>query len=82
MDIGIWIVIFVFSSLFWCWILFWGGAEWLEGTFLSGLLLHMRAPLWSEEGLKIFAGLTWLIHGVWFLIGLFVPSARAFWMWH
>ena len=74
-----WIALFAASSLFWCWLLFWGGAEWLEGSFLSGLLVHFRAPHWSAEGIKLFAGLTWFLQGVWFLLGLFVPEARWFW---
>jgi hypothetical protein len=73
-----WIGLFVLNSLFWSWILFWGGAERLEGSFLAALLVHLRASAWSAEGIKLFALLSWLISGFWFLIGLFSGEVRHF----
>ncbi len=78
MSVILWVVLFAVSSLLWAWILFWGGADWLEGSFLSGLLVHVFAPRWTAEGIKVFVALTWLIEGIWFGIGCFVPAAR-FW---
>jgi hypothetical protein len=78
MDHVLWIVLFLLASLLWAWILFWGGADWLESSFLSELILHFRAPLWSADGIRIFAGLTWLAQTSWFILGLFHPEARGF----
>lgn len=73
-----WIVLFVVSSLFWCWLLFWGGADWLEGSWLAGLIVHFRATEWTAEGIKVFAALMWLCQTIWFIVGLFTPEARPF----
>jgi hypothetical protein len=79
MSLLLWVAVFAVLSLFWSWILFWGGAEWLEGSFLSGLLLDVWAPRWSADGIKVFVKLTWFLAGVWFVVGLFVPAARFWW---
>jgi hypothetical protein len=50
-----WSLLYVASVLFWVWVIWWGGAEWLEGTFVSGLLIHVFAPDWSVHGIKLFA---------------------------
>jgi hypothetical protein len=72
------IVLYLVHLLFWLWIIRWGGAEWLEGTFLSGLLIDVFAPRWSAEGIKLF-GWGWLIvTTVLFVAGLFIPDFRAF----
>jgi hypothetical protein len=78
MSVGVWVLIFALESLLWAWVLFWDGAEHLEGTFASGFLVDIFAPRWSADGIKLFAALTWLFTGVWFVVGLFVPEAR-FW---
>jgi hypothetical protein len=56
---------FAAYTLFNAWVLFWGGAERLEGSFLARLLIHQQAPRWSAQGIKLFVGLPWLI-----LVGL------------
>ena len=70
MSLSIWILVFAVSSLFWGWIVFLGGADWLEGSILSAFLVSVHAPQWSAEELKAFVGI------IWFLVGLFVPGAR------
>nr|ALS91882.1 MetaGeneMark_Unknown Function [uncultured bacterium] len=77
MDLLAWIAIFAVSSLFWAWIV-WGGPDWLEGSFLSALLLCYRAPEWPSEGIKLFAAGTWFCHAVWFVVGVVSPALR-FW---
>jgi hypothetical protein len=76
MSVAVWVAFFVVTSLFWGWVIFGGGADWLDGSFLGGLLIHFRAPMWSADGIRLFAGLTWLAEAIWFLIGLFEPAAR------
>jgi hypothetical protein len=78
MDFLLWIALFAAGSLFWAWILFWGGAERLEGTLLSGILLWCQAPTWSTTAIKVFAAGSWAIQAVWFVIGVFSPAVRWF----
>jgi hypothetical protein len=76
MSVLLWVGTFALTSLFWCWIIFWGGAEALEGTCASLFLVHWFASRWSAEGIRIFAWGSWIISGFWFVIGLFVPEMR------
>ncbi len=76
MSLLVWIIVFGLSSVFWAWIIFGGGADWLEGSLLSGFLVSWLAPRWSADGIKLFAGLTWLVQGIWFVIGLFYREMR------
>ncbi len=78
MGVAVWIGLFLLSSLFWAWLLFWGGADWLEGSWLAAVFVHFRAMEWTAEGIRLFAGLMWLGEGIWFAIGLFVPEVRLF----
>jgi hypothetical protein len=71
-----WIILYLLELLFWLWIIRWGGAERLEGTFTSGLLISYFAPGWSAEGIKLFAWLTMIAGTVWFIAGLFFPDLR------
>jgi hypothetical protein len=76
MSLGAWVVSYAGDLLFSLWILRWGGAERLEGTFASGFLISGWAPRWDAEGIKLFVLLSLLGTTVWFLVGLFVPEAR------
>lgn len=67
------------SVVFWLWVLLWGGAERLEGTFASGFLISWFAPRWSAEGIRLFALLSLLGTLVTFAVGWFVPEWRC---WH
>jgi hypothetical protein len=78
MDLLMWIAIFAANSLFWAWIVFWDGAEWLEGSFLSGLLLWFHAPAWPAQGIRLFAAGTWACQTIWFVVGLFSAAVRLF----
>ena len=80
MSVWVWVGAFVAASLFWSWVLFWGGAEWLEGSFVSGLLIDWWAPRWSADGIKVFALGTWVLSGLWFVFGLFFPDSRVLWL--
>jgi hypothetical protein len=73
-----WISLFAVELLFWLWIVKWGGAERLEGTFASGFLISILAPSWSAEGIKLFAWLTMIAGSIWFVIGLFYPDIRVY----
>lgn len=81
MGLALWVGLFALASLVWAWILFWGGADWLEGSWLAVVFVHFRAVEWSADGIRLFAGLMWLLQTVWFVIGLFVKDARLFVLW-
>jgi len=72
-----WIALHALAALFWLWILRWGGAHWLEGTFASGFLVSIFAPRWSEEGLRMCALLMLIVCGISFVLGLFMPALRC-----
>ncbi|MGL4550494.1 MAG: hypothetical protein ACRC33_04855 [Gemmataceae bacterium] len=71
--------VFAVTSLFWAWVLFGRGADWLEGSVLASLFVDTHAIRWTADGIKLFAGLTWAIGTVWFAVGLAVPEARLWW---
>jgi hypothetical protein len=72
----LWVGLFAVTSLFWCWIIFWGGAEALEGTVASLFLISYFASRWSADGIRLFAWCSWIVSGFWFVLGLFVPETR------
>lgn len=76
-SIGQWILWAGLSCVFWLWVLRWGGAERLEGTFASGFLISWFAPRWSAEGIKLFALLSLAGTLVAFVAGLFFPDLRC-----
>jgi hypothetical protein len=78
MSMLLWVGLFALASLFWCWIIFWGGAEALEGSLASMFLINRFAGEWSADGLRLFAWLSWIISGLWFVIGVFTPEARFY----
>jgi hypothetical protein len=72
------VITYSISLLFWLWVIRWGGAEWLEGTFTSGFLIHIFAPHWSADGIKLFAYGTIVISTILFILALFIPDFRYF----
>lgn len=50
------------------WVIFWGGAERLEGTFKSAFLIEGAAPFWSAAGIKIYVAISWLGALFWSLV--------------
>jgi hypothetical protein len=76
MSIEQWVLGYVVDLLFCLWVIRWGGARWLEGTFASGFLISWFAPRWSAEGIRLFTLLSLIGSSVWFVVGLFAPDAR------
>jgi hypothetical protein len=72
-----WVLCYAANVVFWLWVILWGGAEWLEGTFASAFLVSWLAPTWSAEGIKLFAWLALLFTLIAFVVGFFVPSLRC-----
>lgn len=72
------IAFYLINLLFWLWIVRWGGAEWLEGRFISGFLIHFFAPRWSADGIKLFGYGTILFSTVLFVVAIFYPDFRYY----
>ena len=70
------ILSYAVSLVFWLWIVRWGGARWLEGTLASGLQVHIFAPRWSADGIKLFGWGAIFISTIAFVLGLFWPDFR------
>lgn len=75
MSLIIWITLFLITSLWWKWIISWGGATWLMGI-KAWFFLGWFAWPWSSEQIRIYAAWTWGLETIWFVIGVFMPEAR------
>lgn len=78
MSLAEFVTLYLIQLLFWLWVVRWGGAEWLEGTFLAGFILHIFAPRWTTEGIKLFGYGSIFISTVLFIAGIFYPDFRHF----
>jgi len=78
MSLILWILSYLALAVFWLWIIRWGGAEWMEGKFVSGFLVHMWAVTWTAEGIKVFAWGLLIINTIIFILGIFFHSVRSF----
>lgn len=76
MTLFAWMVLFAAVSLLARWITSWGGAEWLEGWRASLFIDWIHAWSWEAEQIRLYALLLWVIHAIWFAVGVFVPAAR------
>jgi len=67
--------LYLLNSLFWKWILSWGGAQWIEGwksmVFLDWFTWH-----WNAEQIRLYALVIWCFSTVFFVLGLFKPEWR------
>ncbi|HEX5513374.1 MAG TPA: hypothetical protein VFY81_03200 [Gammaproteobacteria bacterium] len=79
MSLVAWTSLFLATSLFWKWVISWGGAEWLEGWKAFLVIDWFAAAVWSAEQIKLYALACWIGNGIWFAIGLFVPGLRFSW---
>lgn len=76
MSILTWILIYLGLSLFYLWVLRWGGAEWMEGWKSIFFIDWFRSVEWSSEQIRLYMLLCWIGSSIWFLIGLFSPVCR------
>lgn len=63
------------NALLLAWVIWWGGAERLEGSFLAGLLDHFAIG-WTAGGIRLYAWLWLIVSTLGFVIGVFVPGLR------
>ncbi|OLP18016.1 hypothetical protein BST81_13330 [Leptolyngbya sp. 'hensonii'] len=78
MSLIAWIVSFALTSLFWKWVLSWGGAEWLEG-WKAFFVIDLFAGFWSAKQIKLYGLICWIGSGIWFVVGLIWPAMRFHW---
>ena len=76
MSTSWWIAAYVVQALFWLWIARWGGARWVHG-WRAAFLVHWVAWRWDEEVIQLFAWLSLVGTTLWFALGMFDPSLRA-----
>ncbi|MDH1913996.1 hypothetical protein, partial [Stenotrophomonas sp. GD03794] len=76
MSLLAWIGMFAAWSLFATWVLRWGGAAWMEG-WKSLAFVDSWGSLWDEAQIKLYFLCLWIVYGLWFLAGLFVPEWRG-----
>ncbi len=76
MDLLYWLVGYVASTLFWLWVLRWGGAKWIEG-WKAWAAVGWFAGHWKAEQIRLYALLLLTLETVGFVAGLFVPSLRV-----
>ena len=76
MSLLAWIGMFAAWSLFATWVLRWGGAAWMEG-WKSLAFVDSWGSLWDEAQIKLYFLCLWIVNGLRFLAGLFVPEWRG-----
>ena len=75
MGLTAWLLWFALDSAWAWWVVWHGGAQWLQG-WKSWLLLNWWAARWNAEQIRLYVLLIWLLHAVWFVLGLLRPDWR------
>lgn len=81
MGMIFWIAMYLLSSLFYKWVLSWGGAKTIEG-WKSFFLIGWFALDWNSEQIRLYALIGWLVTTVIFIIGCFNSQFRAEYFWY
>jgi hypothetical protein len=76
METSLWPLGYIANTVFCLWVLLWGGAEWLEGKFISGFLISFFAPKWTADQIKIAAFCGIILNMGFFIFGLFFTEWR------
>ncbi|MEN2508423.1 hypothetical protein V8Z77_16055 [Stutzerimonas stutzeri] len=69
------VALYLLNSVFWKWIISWGGAQWIEG-WKSMVVLDWFAWPWNAEQIRLYALVMWSFSTLFFVIGLFKPEWR------
>ncbi len=75
MSLLMWIGCYAAQSIFYKWVLSWGGAAWLEG-WKSVFFFDFFTAFWTAEMLRLYALILWIIATFVFVVGVFVPDLR------
>jgi len=68
-------ILYIIDLVILLWIVRWGGAGWLENSFIAGFLNYFAIG-WRAEGIKLFALLWLIISTILFFVGLIEPELR------
>jgi hypothetical protein len=80
MNVRLWLLLYIANTGFVWWIVWGGGAAWFQGWRSLAIVDWLFAYRWNSEQIALYTLVCWLGHTVWFIVGLFVPEARAlFW---
>lgn len=77
MSLGLWVISYLVLLALWGWILFLRGAEFLEGSFLADFFDWFSWKM-DAEAIKLVTWIMLIVTTIWFVVGVFVPTAR-FW---
>ena len=77
MSLTAWIIQFALQSLFYKWILSWGGASYIKG-WKSIFFLDTESSSWNEEQVKMMTLFLWIGFSILFVIGLIYPEYRFY----
>lgn len=75
MSLLAWVILYMLQSLFFKWVLSWGGASWLVGL-KAVLSFGWFTWDWNAEQLRLYALILWFFASIWFVIGIFNPELR------
>lgn len=75
MSMKAWIIGYLVQLVFWIWVLRWGGAKMLEGSWIAWLL-GISGVTWDEERVKFWAWVAVFTGTGAFVLGLFYPQLR------
>ncbi|WP_081528208.1 hypothetical protein [Rubrivivax gelatinosus] len=78
MNVALWLLLYVSNTAFVFWVVWGGGAVWFEGWRSLAIVDWLFAYRWNSEQIALYTLICWVGHTVWFMVGLFVPEARAF----
>ncbi|WP_338755850.1 hypothetical protein [Moraxella lincolnii] len=76
-----WIAMYLLISLFYKWVISWGGAKTIEG-WKSFFLIGWFALDWNSEQIRLYALIGWLVTTVIFIIGCFNSQFREEYFWY
>jgi hypothetical protein len=74
-GIVLWIILFLVLSGLCAWVALGNGCESVAGL-VAALFLGADVGRWSEAGIRLFVGLTWVLLAIWFVLGLVEPTLR------
>jgi len=77
MSLSVWLLLFAADTMFAYWLLRRGGAEWMEGWKALFFVDWLHAAFWNAAQIKLYFLCLWIVHALWFALGLFMPEARA-----
>lgn len=77
MSLTAWIIAYSFDLVFWLWVIYWGGADWMQGR-----LGFFRLGLLNAKSIRWLGWIFLIWTTIWFIIGLITPDARFEYLLH